>query len=173
MNGLNQWSILMISSHNTSKEWKSFRKKLSRLLKDAIRLSEKKDRLASEDFQRLKEKLYSRLDQLLETACNDKDVKRLIKRLHRHRNELFTFLEYNGVSPYNNHGEQQMRKPVIARKITQQNRSHRGAKTQAILMTLFKSAELQNLNPVETVLSLTKNCIDANCDDENEFSMAA
>jgi len=31
---------------------------------------------------------------------------RLKKRLNRHREELFTFLEFNNVSPYNNHEEQ-------------------------------------------------------------------
>jgi hypothetical protein len=165
--------LLKVDKHNKSKAWKAFRKRLSRLLKDAIRLSEKKNRLYLSDFHRLKERLYIRLDQLIETASNDKDAKRLIKRLHRHRKELFTFLEYNSVSPYNNHGEQQMRKPVITRKISQQNRSDKGAKTQAILMTLFRSAELQNLNPVEVVLSLIKNQIDTNKAVENEFKIAA
>ena len=165
--------LLKVDKHNKSKAWKAFRKRLSRLLKDAIRLSEKKNRLSLSDFHRLKERLYLRLEQLIETASNDKDAKRLIKRLHRHRKELFTFLEYNSVSPYNNHGEQQMRKPVITRKISQQNRSDKGAKTQAILMTLFRSAELQNLNPVEAVLSLVKNQIDTNNVLENEFKIAA
>ncbi|MBW2599437.1 MAG: hypothetical protein JRC60_04995 [Deltaproteobacteria bacterium] len=48
-------------------------------------------------------RLYNRLDQLIESPREDKDVNRLIKRLIRHKNELFTFLEYNDVSPYNNH----------------------------------------------------------------------
>jgi len=86
----------------------------------------------------------------------DKDAKRLIKRLNRHKDELFTFLEYEKVSPYNNHAEQQMRKPVLTRKVSQQNRSKEGAKTHAVLMTLFRSSELQGKNPVETVLSLAK-----------------
>ncbi len=53
-----------------------------------------------------------------------------------------------------------MRKPVISRKISQQNRSEIGAKTFAILMTVFKSAELQNFDPVQTVLALAKNRLD-------------
>ncbi|MGA1796293.1 MAG: IS66 family transposase, partial [bacterium] len=165
--------LLKVDKCNSSNAWKRFRKKLSRLLKDAIRLSERKGRLNPQDFQRRKQRLYARLHQFLETPGDDKDAKRLIKRLNRHRGELFTFLEYHGVSPYNNHGEQQMRKPAINRKVSQQNRSDRGAKTQAILMTLFRSAELKKLNPVETVLALAKECIDPNTSVENEFRLVA
>lgn len=95
------------------------------------------------------------------TPCQDKDAQRLTKRLKRHKQELFTFLEHEGVSPYNNHAEQQMRKPVLTRKVSQQNRSEHGTKTQAILMTLLRSAELQGANPVENLLAIAKNALTA------------
>lgn len=162
-----------VDKRNTSPEWNIFRKKLSRLLKDAIRLSLKKGQIKPKDFERLKSRLYLRLDQFLNTEYESKDGKRLMKRLKRHRNELFTFLEYEGVSPYNNHAEQQMRKPVITRKISQQNRSEQGAKTQAILMTLFRSAEIQGKNPVETLLSWAKDSISNDLSFEDNLKMAA
>ena len=83
----------------------------------------------------------------------------MIKRLKRHKQEPFTFLEHEGVSPYNNHAGQQMRKPVLTRKISQQNRSVQGANTKAILMTLLCSAELQGANPVENLLVYAKNAL--------------
>jgi transposase len=162
-----------VDKTNSSPEWKSFRKKLLRLLKDALRLSERKDPAELEIFDRRKAKLYHRLEQFLKENHKDNDAKRLVKRLKRHRNELFTFLEYENVSPYNNHAEQQMRKPVLTRKVSQQNRSAQGAKTQAVLMTLFRSAELQQKNPVETVLSLAKVIIDYKTQPEQEFDLAA
>lgn len=152
-----------VDKHNSSDQWNSFRKKLLRLLKDAIRLSERKARQNSTDYDRLTKRLSTRLDQFLNAPYKDKDAKRLMKRLKRHRDELFTFLKYEGVSPYNNHAEQQMRKPVLTRKVSQQNRSEQGAKTQAILMTLFRSAELQDENPVETVMALAKKAIAGEC----------
>jgi transposase len=118
-------------------------------------------------------KLYDRLEQFLIADHKSKDGKRLIKRLKRHKNELFTFLEYENVSPYNNHAEQQMRKPVLTRKVSQQNRSEQGAKAQAILMTLFRSAELQGKNPAETVLSLAKASIGKQMAPEQELKRAA
>jgi hypothetical protein len=38
-------------------------------------------------------------------------------------------------------------------------------------MTLFRSAELKKLNPVETVLALAKNFLDPNTPVENEFRL--
>jgi len=158
---------------NASAQWKGFRKKLSRLLKDAIRLHQRRDALDQRDLERLKNRLYHRLAQFLKADHHCKDAKRLIKRLKRHQNELFTFLEYENVSPYNNHAEQQMRKPVTSRKISQQNRSEQGAKTQAILMTLFRSAELQHKNPVETLLSMAEDTLCGNGSSNEHLKLAA
>jgi transposase len=165
--------LLKVDKRNSSQGWKAFRKKLSRLLKDAIRLSMRKNHLDSSHYDRLSKRLHGRLDQLLQGTYDDKDAKRLIKRLKRHRNELFTFLKYEAVSPYNNHAEQQMRKPVLTRKVSQQNRSQHGAKTQAVLMTLFRSAELQGDNPVETVLSMAQNAIAAETASVEKLKLAA
>ncbi len=156
-----------VDKSNKSADWKTFRKKLSRLLMDAVRLDESRASLPDAVFNRRKLKFYSRLDNLVESFRKDKDVNRLVKRLIRHRNELFTFLEYQNVSPYNNHAEQQMRKPVITRKISQQNRSDRGAQSHAIFMSLFRSAELQGLNPVSKILNDAKNSL--TCYDEKNI----
>jgi hypothetical protein len=110
--------------------------------------------------------LYDRLDQFLAAPYQDRDAQRLIKRLRRHRNELFTFLEYLGVSPYNHDAKQKMGNPVLTRKVSQQNRSKDGAKTQAILMTLFRSAQLQDHNPVEFILSIAKRTLEARSPDD-------
>ena len=153
--------LVKVDQHNSSAGWKAFRKKLSRLLKDAIRLADKREKLRVYVFKRRKERLYARLSQFLATPNPDPDAYRLLKRLRRHQQELFTFLEYPDVSPYNNHAEQQMRKPVLTRKVSQQNRSQEGAQTQSILMSLFRSAELQGHNPVEIILSLAQSTLQA------------
>ena len=151
--------LLKVDKVNRSLAWQAFRKTLTRLLKDAVRLSEQKNQKAPEVYARLVQKLKDRLARLLEIEGCDRDVRRLLKRLKRHRDELFTFLNYENVSPYNNHAEQQMRKPVLTRKVCQQNRSAQGAKSQAILMTLFRTAELQGKNPMEAILSLAKSFV--------------
>ena len=150
--------LVKVDKTNTSMEWKAFRKKLKRLLKDALRLRDQRQILASTSYESRKKRLHQRLEMLIEVDGKDKDVKRLIKRLKRHQGELLTFLDHD-VSPYNNHAEQQMRPAVISRRMSQQNRSEAGAQTQAILMSLFRTAVLQGLNPVEYVKELGETAI--------------
>jgi hypothetical protein len=88
-----------------------------------------------ETYARRKAKLHQRLDALIDSPFDDADAKRLLKHMRPHRQEMLTFLEYDQVSSYNNHAEQQMRPAVLTRKISQQNRSADGAKAHAILMT--------------------------------------
>jgi hypothetical protein len=164
--------LVKVDKHNRSDAWKAFRKKLSRLLKDAVRLSENSRRL-SDRYDHLKARLYIRLEEMIAGRYEDQDVKRLIKRFKRHKDQLFTFLEHPGVSPYNNHAEQQMRKAVLCRRVSQQNRSEQGAKTQAILMTLFRTAELQKQNPVETVLAAAKKAIQKKEPAQEFYELAA
>jgi len=165
--------LIKVDKTNSSTEWKAFRKKLCRILKDAIRLSERKNSLAKQKYDQLKKRIHNRLEILLLFDYQDKDCKRLVKRLRRHNMELFTFLEFDNVSPYNNHAEQQMRKPVLTRKVSQQNRSKQGAKTQAILMTLFRSSELQSKNPVEHILAISKNIMKMKGEPDNYRKLAA
>ena len=166
--------LTKVDKSNKSSSWRAFRKVLSRLLKDAVRLSQRKAQLNLKQYGNRKRRLHNRLEQiLLIPQSGDKDVKRIIKRLKRHKAELFTFLEHEDVSPYNNHAEQQMRKPVITRKVSQQNRSEPGAKTQAVLMSLFRTAELKGQNPIEVVLCMAKSALADNSFGQESFKMAA
>ena len=149
--------LVKVDKHNASATWKRYpRKKLSRLLKDAVCLGERRQSHSPPTYARRKAKLHQRLDQLIATRFDDADAKRLSKRLRRHRSELLAFLDHEGVSPYNNHAEQQVGVAVHTRKVSQQNRSLAGAQTHAILLSLFRTAQLQGLNPVEHVMQLAQ-----------------
>jgi hypothetical protein len=52
----------------------------------------------------------------------------------RHQNDVFTFLDQEGVPFDNNHAERSIRPAVILRKNSYGNRSGRGADCQAALM---------------------------------------
>lgn len=161
-----------VSKYNQSLLWKAFRKMIFRLFRDAIRLWNQKEKLDTEAYDRRKRLVVERFQEILSTESQDKDVQRLIKRFARHQDEMFTFLDYSDVSPYNNHGEQQMRSAVMTRKVSQQNRSRRGADTQAILMTLFRSLQLQKQNPVEALLTMAKTSIKTRVALEEHFKLA-
>jgi hypothetical protein len=151
--------LIKVDKRNSDPAWREFRRRLSRLLKDAMRLNNRRSELDGAVFERRKRRLHQRLDQLIADPYDDDDARRLAKRLKNFRGELLTFLDYEGVSPTNNHAERQMRKPVVARKVCQQNRSDRGAKTHAVLLSLFRTAEMQGRHPVEYIITLTKAAI--------------
>lgn len=148
--------LIKVDKRNHNEAWQQFRKKLSRFMNDAVRLMERRKALDKAVYERRKRRLHKRLDELIAQPFDDGDAIRLVKRLKRHRKEMLTFLDYEHVSPYNNYGEQQMRPAVLTRKVSQQNRSNEGAKAHAILMSLFRSAELQGRNPVVYVLELAR-----------------
>ena len=132
-------------------EWPTFAKKLRRLIADAIRLWRKKDELPPETYTSRRKCLARRLDALIETPWEDSQARRLIKRLRRHRNELFTFLDQPGVPFDNNLAERAIRPAVIIRKNSYGNRSDQGADVQAILMSIFFTLKKRGRNPINTI----------------------
>ena len=75
----------------------------------------------------------------------------LFKRLRRHRNDLFTFLDQAGVPFDNNLAERAIRPAVIIRKNSYGNRSDQGANVQAILMTIFFTLKKRGHHPINTI----------------------
>jgi transposase len=147
--------LLKVDKRNHSDTWRAFRKKLYRLIRDAIKLGTSYKDLDETQYKRRQARIQERLQAIIDADASDKDAKRLQKRLRRHQNELFVFLDHpETVSPYNNHAEQEMRKPVLTRRISHGNRSEQGAMVHAIFMSLFRSLELQGLEPVDGVLKL-------------------
>lgn len=131
-------------------DWPAFAKKLRRLIADAIRLSKNED-LLPERFASRRNRLTTRLDELIDSSWPDANARRLIKRLRRHAEDLFTFLDQPGVPPDNNLAERSIRPAVILRKNSQGNRSELGAETQAVLMSIFFTLKKRGHNPVSTV----------------------
>lgn len=149
-----------VDLRNHSPGWAWFRARLYRILRDAIQLAAANQKLDAGTYARRKALIHRRLDELIHWPLLDRDARRLVKRLKRHRAELFVFLDHpNTVSPYNNHAEQQMRTPVLTRRVSHGNRSATGAETQAILLSLFRSFELQHNNPIEAILRLAETAL--------------
>ena len=136
---------------DTSGDWARFCKKLKRLIRDAIRLGKRKDGMDEQIYNRRCARIEKRLKLMLDHKWSNTEARRLIKRLRRHRDELFTFL-YNEAVPFdNNFGERSIRGAVIMRKNSYNNRSRRGAMTQSVLMSVFFTLKQRGMNPVDTV----------------------
>lgn len=132
-------------------QWPEFAKKLRRLLGDAMRLVQDVER-DEPAFASRRERLHARLVALVETPWNDSQARRLVKRLRRHQNDLFTFLDHPEVPFDNNHAERAIRPAVIIRKNSYCNRSERGADTQAVLMSIYRTLKQRGHDPI-TIIS--------------------
>jgi len=79
----------------------------------------------------------------------EKCVQTLAKKLFKRRDDLFTFIFYEGVEPTNNIAERGIRPAVQWRKICFGNRSDNGATLTSRLLTVTRTCWLQKRNPLE------------------------
>jgi transposase len=139
-----------VDERNDSPEWKAFAKKLRRLLRDGIRLR-KRDDFTPEKYASRIRRLDARLMALARGTYGDADASRLAKRLLRHCDEIFTFLDYPDVPFDNNLAERMIRPAVVLRRNSQSNRSERGAAVQAVMMSVYQTLRLRGLDPLATI----------------------
>ena len=88
---------------------------------------------------------------MIATEPDDADARRLLKRLRRTGDHLFTFLDYPQIPFENNFAERQIRPAVVLRKNSQSNRSERGALTQAVLMSVYRTLHLRGHDPLQVI----------------------
>jgi transposase len=137
---------------SAGKHWPAFAKKLRRLLGDAIRLWRRKEEVSAETYASRRKRLAARLAEMIDTDWQDTHARRLVKRLRGHQNDLFTFLDQDGVPFDNNHAERSIRPAVILRKNSYGNRSERGADCQAVLMSVFRTLKQRGRDPIRTTI---------------------
>ena len=112
-------------------------------------------RVLTEALVSRRARLDKRLSELLATDWQDGHAKRLIKRLRRHQNDRFTFLDHQGVPFENNHAQRSIRPAVILRKNSYGNRSEQGADCQAVMMSIFRTLKQRGHDPIRTIIAAT------------------
>lgn len=128
-----------------------FQKKVTTILKEAIDFH----RQAGQDppaREAARVRFERRLLKVLEEPTSDPDAQRLIKRMWRSADALFTFLTTPGVEPTNNWAELTIRAAVVMRKNSGGSRSQAGADDRAVLMSVFRTYEMRGLNAVEATI---------------------
>jgi transposase len=141
-----------VDNSNTASQWRAFAKKLRRLVRDGIRLRKRPD-FAPQRYASRILRIDQRLMELAQADYTDADARRLGKRLLKHCDQLFTFLDYPDVPFDNNLAERMIRPAVILRKASQSNRSEKGAATQAVLMSIFRTLKLRGHHPIDTLVN--------------------
>jgi transposase len=151
-----------VDQHNDTPEWRAFAKKLRRLIRDGIRLRKRPD-FTPQRYERRIRLIDQRLTTLAQwrgadgrPIYRDADTLRLAKRLRKHWDHLFTFLDKPEVPFDNNLAERHIRPAVILRKNSQSNRSQQGAATQAILMSIYRTLKMRGHDPTKTIANALK-----------------
>jgi len=91
--------------------------------------------------------ITSAMDRLLDWTPTDEENRKLVKHLLNECDALFTFLKDPTVPASNHWAEQAVRPAVVTRKIWGGNRTWRGAETQWILATTFRTCDQQGVDP--------------------------
>jgi len=141
-----------VDMHNESDQWRAFAKTLRRLIGDGIRLRKRKDYTPQRYASRVG-RIDKRLMAMARAKYADGDASRLGKRLARHADQLFTFLDHLDVPFENNFAERMIRPAVIIRKNSQSNRSEKAAAVQAVLMSVYRTLKLRGHNPIGVVVN--------------------
>ena len=156
-----------VDQEDDTPTWGAFRKKLKRLLRDAVRLGAERAGLSAEGlpagwqagFASRRALLDRRRDELLAAPWDNVNARRLIKRLRRYCDALFTFLDHVDVPCDNNRAEREIRPAVIIRKNSLGNRSENGAQVQAVLMSIYRTLKLRGHDPLKTLVNALKDYV--------------
>ena len=151
--------IEKVDQEDDTPTWIEFRKKLKRLLRDAVRLGAERAELPVESFASRRALLDHRRDELLAAPWDNDNARRLIKRLRRYCDALFTFLDHAEVPCDNNRAEREIRPAVIIRKNSLGNRSENGAQVQAVLMSIYRTLKLRGHDPLTTLVDALKHYV--------------
>lgn len=135
-----KWSYsllgLLLKAQKAKKHW------LNWSLKDRVR-------------EQIKNYYYRKLDELCHWENSPhKDTMRLLKRLRKHRDKIFTFLEYKEVPAHNNTSEQIIRNQKIHKKISWGFRSVAGGERHCSILSVIETSRRHGLEVLESLQKL-------------------
>lgn len=114
---------------------------VQRLLLQAGAAKKLQPDLPPEDRAALADQMRGELHELLEGRIEEPANLRFAKHLRRHEDEIFTFLDVEGLGPTNNEAEREIRPGVVLRKISAGNRTLLGAHDYEIISSVGRSCE--------------------------------
>ncbi len=119
----------------------------------AVELSERynEDEIHEKEFIKESKALNESLKDFQFPDPQKSIIKRIAKRLLRHKDEIFTFLKYKGLPYHNNFAERMIRPSVLLRKITFGHRSANGILNHNVLMSILQTGKLNGRESIPLV----------------------
>jgi transposase len=129
----------------------AFAPAIKKLLKQAVAIGRRRDRLKDSTLVAYAAKLEAKLDRLLQIEPANRQGQKLLRIIKKYRQNLFVFVTNRAVPPTNNGSEQALRPCVIFRKITNCFRSQWGAKLYADVRSVFESARRRDIPILQSI----------------------
>jgi len=135
-----------------------FPRRVKEILRAALAVRDRREAktISPRGVRIAKGRLAAKMDRLLAGSFTDPANRRLAKHLRRNQNALFAFLDREDVEATNWPAEQAIRPAVVNRKSCGGNRTHRGAKAQAVLMSLLRTFQQRGVNSVTTFIAILR-----------------
>ena len=129
----------------------SFAPGIKNLLKQAVAIGHRRDRLKDSTLVTYAAKLEAKLDRLLQIEPANRQGQKLLRIIKKYRQNLFVFVTNRAMPPTNNGSEQALRPCVIFRKITNCFRSQWGAKLYADVRSVFETARRRGIPILQSI----------------------
>jgi transposase len=124
---------------------------IKKLLKQAVTIGRRRDRLKDSTLVAYAAKLEAKLGRLLQIEPANRQGQKLLRMIKKYRQNLFVFVTNRALPPTNNGSEQALRPCVIFRKITNCFRSQWGAKLYADVRSVFESARRRDIPILQSI----------------------
>ena len=134
-----------------SEEGKAFYGKLKRMHAYVKKVKEKHEE-GSLKTERWTKRTVNKIHEWTEHRWHHDGIRKLVKRIARYEQEWFTCLKHDFVETTNNTSEREVRKNVIARKISGLHRSKRGAHSREIIMIVLLTTPKKGMNAYDFIL---------------------
>ena len=124
----------------------TFYLKLRQIIRDGEKLQAVRDGLSELVFQRQLKALEQRLDALLTWNNPNDTLKEVIKKVHRQKQHILTFIMHEGAPHHNNYGEYIIKKGVVKRKMSGGSMSAEGARAYACIQSIAMTCQLRDIS---------------------------
>ena len=145
------WAHLLRNAKDLAEHYEEA-KYIRRQVKHIFKLANKYKYLATE---KQVNSLFHKIDLIAEKRYKHSEVRKFVKSVCTfHRENLFRFVTKPEIDSTNNRAERGIRKGVIIRKISNGNRSKKGADIFGVLLSIVETLKLQGKNPLKEMKSI-------------------
>lgn len=137
-----------LAKHDDDGKW--LHRELSRMYRYIQKVKREK-REGTPRVEKWVERSKERILKFVERNYRSKAVLNLALRMSKYHDHWFTCLKYGFVEPTNNASERDIRKAVVARKISGQHRSELGMRSREIMMSTVLTSQKRGQNPFEFI----------------------